>query len=174
MDNSVFKEDPSATASITNNVNEQVGQSNQHIADAYTQDAKAAGRGLLNAPSNFNNSMSYGDQATSAAIKSRYDQQYNRSEKAIDLQAIRGAQEDHVRNLQVASQAAGQEVELNKQKAILKWKKEQADKVARGQILGTTLGIVGGVVGAIYGGGAPGATAGYGIGSGVGNAVGSS
>ncbi len=173
MDNSKYLDDPSASASVTQNINNQVGHTNQQIADSYSQPAMAAGRGLLNSHDNFNNGLSFGDQATTAAIKSRYDKQYQQSESGLKLDMIKGAQADHVRNLQVATQAAGQEVAMNKEKAILKWKQEQAAKKARGQVIGTTLGIVGGVVGAIYGGPA-GAGAGYALGSGVGSAVGES
>ncbi len=175
MDLNQFDNNINSTAdpSLRANVNEQVGQTNQNVADNYAQGAQSAGRGLLNSHDNFNSGLSYGDRATTAAIKSRYDRQYQQSENKLKLDVMKNAQSDHIRNLQVAGQAAGQEVALNKEKAILKWKKEQADKKARGQVIGTTLGIVGGVVGAIYGGPA-GAGAGYALGSGVGSAVGES
>ena len=153
--------------------NQQVGQSNQDVANSYGQGAMSAGRGLLNAPSNTNSSLSYGDQATTSAIQSRYQQKYTQNENALKLDVMKNAQNDHIRNLQSATAMAGQEVEQNRQKALLKWKIDQANKKARGAIVGETLGIVGGVVGGIYGGPA-GAGAGYAAGSGIGNAVGGS
>ncbi len=160
---------PSLGATIAS----QSGESNQDLANTYTNDAKSAGRGLLNSSDNFNNGLSFGDKAQTQAIQSRYTQSYNRGESALSLNALKNAQTDHVRNLSVATQAAGQEVEMNRQKAILKWKIEQENKKARGAILGTTLGIVGGVVAGIYSGGT-GAAAGYAAGNAAGNAIGSS
>ncbi len=165
--------DASADPAITAGVKEQVGQSNQGLANSYSAPAISAGRGLLNAHDNFNSGLSFGDNATSAAIKSRYDQKYKQSENALKLDTMKNANADHIRNLHVATAAAGQEVELNKQKAILKWKIEQAEKKARGAVVGNVLGIVGGVVGAVYGGPA-GAGAGYALGQGVGTAAGES
>lgn len=151
--------------------NQQLGQSNQSVADSYGHDAMAAGRGLLNAPNNMNSSLSYGDQATTAAIRGRTQQNYTQNENGLKLDVMKGAQADHIRNLQSATAMAGQEVEQNRQKALLKWKIDQANKKARGAIVGTTLGIVGGVVGAYFGG-PGGAAAGYAAGSGVGQAYG--
>ncbi len=165
--------DPTSDPSITAAVKEQVGQSNHDLANTYGQQAQTAGRGLLNSHDNFNNGLSYGDAATTAAIKGRYEQKYKQSENALSLDTMTKANADHIRNLQVATNAAGQEVEMNKQKAILKWKIQQAEKKARGAVVGNVLGIVGGVVGAVYGGPA-GAGAGYALGQGVGTAAGES
>ncbi len=172
-DTSPLAFEATASPAIAANVNQYAGQTNQGIANSYTQGGESAARGLLNAPSNFNSGLSYGDQATSAAIKARYLPQQNMAQSELKIDAMKNADADHLRNLQTATQAAGQEVEMNKQKAILKWKIDQQNKKARGAILGTTLGIVGGVVGGIYSGGT-GAAAGYAAGQGVGNAVGSS
>lgn len=161
----------SSAPSITANVGQQVGESNRDVSNTYNAGTSAA-KGLLNSPSNFNSGLSYGDSATSAAIKSRYTQQSNVASNQLSIDTMKQASSDHLRNLQTATAAAGQEVEQNKQKALLKWSIDQANKKARGAILGTTLGIVGGVVGGIYSGGA-GAGAGYAVGSGVGNAIGS-
>ena len=171
MDVDGYNVDSTSDPSITANVNHQVGQTTQGIANSYTHGAESAGRGLLNSSDNFNNGLSFGDKAQTAAIQSRYTQGYNRGESALNLEAIKNAQADHIRNLGVATQAAGQEVELNKQKAILRWKIEQQNKKARGAILGTTLGIVGGVVAGIYSGGT-GAVAGYAAGNAAGQAIG--
>jgi len=161
--------DPTATPAITDSIQHQGGMTNQGLANSYSSGGQ--GQGLLNAHSNFDSSLGFSNPE-SDAIKSRYMPQFQRSEQQLSLDNIKGAQQDHIRNLQVATQAAGQEVELNKQKAILRNKIEQQNRAARGAVLGQTLGIVGGVVGAIYGG-APGAMAGYQLGSGAGNAIGS-
>ena len=165
--------DPRSDPSLTSFSREQVGQSNQDVANNYGQGAMAAGRGLLNAPNNMNSSLNYGDQATTAAIRSRTNQQYTQSENGLKLDVMKNAQADHIRNLQSATAMAGQEVEQNRQKALLKWKIDQANKKARGAVVGNVLGIVGGVVGA-YAGGPAGAGAGYAVGSGAGQAIGSS
>lgn len=162
----------SSAPSITANVNQQAGETNRDVSNTYNAGTSTA-RGLLNSPSNFNQGLSYGDSATTAAIKSRYQQQATVAQNQLSIDTMKQASSDHLRNLQTATAAAGQEVEQNRQKALLKWNIDQANKKARGAILGTTLGIIGGVVGGIYSGGA-GAAAGYAAGSGVGNAVGSS
>src|SRR5579872_4359226 len=156
--------DPTATPAITQNVSNQTGISNQGLANSY--DGSSAGRGLLSGQSNnnFNSTLGFGNSAETAVIRARYMPQYQRQESQLSLDQIRGAQEDHIRNLQVATQAAGEEVQINRQKAILANQIDQQNKKARGAVLGTTLGIVGGVVGAVYGGPA-GAAAGYGLGS---------
>ncbi len=166
--------DSTSDPSITHSVNRQVGMSNADVATDYGKGSEGA-RGLLTQPSHFNSGLSYGDQATSDAIRARYMPQFNRQQSELKLENIKNAASDHIRNLQVATDAAGQEVEMNKQKAMLKWKIEQQNRAARGAILGTTLGIIGGVVGTVYSGGnvAVGAAA-YQAGSGAGQAIGGS
>lgn len=159
-----------ATPEITENIRSQTGMTNQGLANSY--EAGGVGRGLLNAPSNFNSGLSFSNNAETDAIKARYMPQYQRREDQLRLDNLKGAQMDHLRNLQVATRAAAQEVEQNKQKAILKDKIEKMQRAQRGQVLGSVLGIVGGVVGGIYGGPA-GAAAGYSGGQAVGNAAGS-
>ena len=161
-----------ASPSITANINQNVGETNSQVQQSYEAPAQAASRGLLGVQNNMNQGLSYGDQATTAAIKSRYNGQNVFAQNQLNIDTMKAADADHLRNLGAATQAASQEVELNRQKAILQWNIDQQNKKARGQILGTTLGIVGGVVGGVYGG-AAGAGAGYAVGSGVGNAVGS-
>lgn len=169
--------DPTSTGAITATVDKQAGLTNQGLANEYMSSAPQA-KGLLK-DDNFNSGLSYGDSAMSKAIKQRYQPDFDRSQRQLKLDAVQGAQSDHIRNLNVATQAAGQEVEMNKQRALLKWKIEQANKQARGAVLGQVLGITGAVVGAVAGaftGGAasvPLAAAGYAAGSGLGNAVGS-
>lgn len=162
---------PTNDPSISSNVATQTGTSNQDYAANYGSGNSTA-RGLLNgANPSFDQNLDFGNQAQTQAIQGRYSQPYYRGEAQLSTNIVAAADADHLHNLQVATDAAGQEVELNRQKALMAWKIDQANKRARGQILGTTLGIVGGVVGGIYGG-AGGATAGYAAGSGVGQAAG--
>lgn len=170
MDLNGYNVDSTSDPSITANVNDQISHTNADVAGKYGSGIPQA-RGLLAQPENFNNQLGYGDKATSAAIKSRYSMPYMREEQQLKLDNMRNASTDHIRNLQVASAAAGQEVEDNRQKAILRWKVEQANKKAKGAAIGNVLGIIGGVVGGIYGG-AGGASAGYSAGQGIGNMAG--
>ncbi len=171
---------PRADPAVTANVATRTGQTSAGIAQDYSSGMGEA-RGLLNQPSQTNNTLSYGDQATSAAIKARYNQDYTRQENDLKVSVMRNADADHIRSLQVATAAAGQEVQENREKAILKYKIEQANRRARGQVLGSVLGIVGTVGGAVAGGaatgtfvgGAVGAQAGGALGSGIGQAYGS-
>lgn len=166
--------DATSTPAVGATVSHQAGMSNADVANNYNG-GLSAGRGLLNTSSGFNSGLSYGDKATSDAIRSRYMPQYNLKENELRLNNMRGAQEDHLRNLQTATQAASQEVEMNKQKAMLKWKIDEQNRAARGAILGNILGIAGGIGGAAVAGpngAAGGAMAGYQLGSGVGNMAG--
>lgn len=130
-------------------------------------------RGLLSTPDKYTDQLSYGDSAQRDAIRSKYSRGYYQNEQHLNIDALKNAQEDHLKKLEVATNMAGQEAEQNRQKLILQWKKAQAEKAARGQVIGTVLGIVGGTAGAVAGGGAPGAMAGYSLGQGVGQAAGS-
>ncbi len=147
-------------------------QSNANVAGQYGSGFTEA-RGLLNPATNPGQGLAYGDQATSDAIRSRSNQAYTRKEHDIKTDILKNASHDHLAALQVASHAAGEEVEQNRQKELLRWKIDQQNKKARGAVLGTVLGITGGVVAGIYTGGA-GAGAGYAAGQGIGQAVGSS
>jgi hypothetical protein len=162
--------DYTSSPALSQAISEQSGSS-ADLGRQYSLGASQA-RGLLTNAPDSNSGLSYGNRAVSDAIKSRTMGGFNRSMNELNLNTMKAAQSDHLRNLQVATNAATQEVEQNKQKAVLRWKIDQANKAARGQIVGTTLGIVGGVAGAVFGGPA-GAMAGYAVGSGVGNAVGS-
>lgn len=139
-------------------------------------------RGLLNQGGNtFNEGLSYGDKAMSSAIRGKYMGEFNRNAHKVNLNNLRNADEDHIRKLSVASELANQEVEMNRQKEILKHKMKQAKKQQRGAMIGQVLGIVGAVGGGVAGniaapgvGTAPGAMAGQAIGSGLGQAIGGS
>ncbi len=176
MDLNGYNVDSASSPAIDANVNGLVHQSNADLGNQYLSHTSEA-RGLLNQPNNFSSNLGYGDAATSEAIRSRASQPYLRQEGQLKLDVMQNAASDHIRQLQVASQAAGQEVEDNRQKAILRWKVDQANKKARGAVLGNVLGIVGGVVAGVYTAGtgaAAGAAAGYAAGQGIGNAVGGS
>lgn len=164
--------DPTASAAIGGRVEELNRQSTNDIQNQYGSGMGQA-RGLISQPDNFGSQLSYGDRATSDAIRSRYNKGYEREERQLRLENLRNASNDKIRNLQVASSAAAQEVEMNKQKAILKERIEQANKRARGAVIGTVLGIVGGGAGLALGQGNPMAgMAGYAAGQGVGNMAG--
>lgn len=139
-------------------------------------------RGLLNQGGNsFNSGLSYGDKAMSSAIRGKYMGDFNRNAHKVNLNNLRNADEDHIRKLSVASELANQEVEMNRQKEILKHKMKQAKKQQRGALIGSVLGIVGGVAGGVAGsmaapgvGTGAGAMAGSALGSGLGQAIGGS
>lgn len=171
--------DATSDPAIGATVDRQIGLTNAGMAKDYMASAPQA-RGLLGENSNFNSGLAYGDKANTQAIRNRYMPDYNLQQKELNLETIKSAQTDHIRNLQVATQAASQEVEMNRQKALIKWKIDQANKQARGAVLGQVLGITGAVVGGVAAGYATGGvgagagiTAGYAAGSGLGNAVGS-
>lgn len=145
----------------------------------YMGGAQEAGRGLIGQDDNFSQGLGFGDQAMSAAIKSKYNAKYNLGENRLAHEMKKAGQDDQIKKLQVTSQLASEEHQMNLQKEILRRKKIQAKKAARGQIIGQVLGITGavagGVIGAAAGGaGAPmGAMAGYQAGTALGGAVGS-
>lgn len=132
-----------------------------------------AGRGLLNTPDTMNQSLNYGDQAMSSAIRGKYMGKYSQGERRL-AQTMRSAgQEDYIKKLQVTAELAGQEHQMNLQKEILRQKRAQAKKAARGQVIGTVLGITGAVVGGVTTMNPAGAAAGYQLGAGIGGAAGS-
>jgi hypothetical protein len=165
--------------SIAQNISNDTQSTNGSIASQYGSGNTQA-RGLLNSGnSGMDSSIDYGNNALTQAIQNRYSQGFNQNQATLNTSIMQNADADHLQNLQVATGAATQEVELNRQKALLAWKIDQANKKARGQILGTTLGIVGGVIGGVAGGYATGgvevgagAAAGYGLGAGVGQSIG--
>lgn len=165
--------------SIQSNISQQTGMTNQGLANNYSAGNTQA-QGLLNSANpSFDKGLDYGDSALTSAIQNRYSQGFNQSQQRLNTSIMQNADADHLQNLTVATQAAGQEVELNRQKALLAWKIDQANKKARGQILGTTLGIVGAVGGAVIGayagggvGAVPGAAAGFQLGNAAGQGLG--
>lgn len=160
-----------ATPSVTQNINNQALRSNQDVANSY--DSGGAGRGLLRDNGGFNDTLQFSNSAERDAISRRYMPQFERQSQRLKLDNLKGAQMDHLRNLQVATQAASEEVQLNRQKAILKDKIEKQQRAARGAVLGHVLGIVGGVVAGVYTAGT-GTAAGFAAGEAAGNAIGGS
>lgn len=159
--------DPSISAVGSDARNETA----KSLAGQYSGGVENA-RGLLSQGGNeLNSGLNYGDQAMSLAIRQKYMGEFNRNVHKVNLNNLRAADEDHIRKLSVASELANQEVEMNRQKEILKHKMKEAKKAQRGAMVGQVLGIVGGVVAGAYSGGAA-AGAGYAVGSGIGNAAG--
>lgn len=160
--------DPTASKEVTGLVNEASRPQSNYTA------GNSQARGLLNRADGFNDQLAYGNGAESAAIRSRYSQAYNRSEYDLNTKMMQNASLDKIKKLQTVSALANEEVETNKQKEILKHKIEQANKRARGAIIGTVLGIAGGAAGAYLTKSPEGASAGYAMGEGTGNLIGSS
>lgn len=168
--------DPYASPELTNYIGEQSNENRGNVASNYLQGTQTT-KGLLDQPvaqNSLDKSLSYGDQATGAAIRSRYSQPYNRSMNELKTDYLKYADADHLKNLQASASLANTEVEQNRQKEMLKYQIEQANKRARGAIVGTVLGIVGGGVGLLVTQGNPaGGMAGYSAGQGLGNLYGS-
>lgn len=149
----------------------EAGQTSQGRASEFMAPAKQAGRGLLNQDDTFNKGLSYGDSATIDAIRSKYKADYNRAEKKISHDTLLKADESRLRSLQVTSDLAGKEVEMNRQKEILKWKQKQAKRQAKAALVGSVLGLTGAAAGAAIGGPA-GAMVGMSAGTAAGNMAG--
>lgn len=160
------------SAALSGLINEHNATDANKVAQNYSSGI-SEGRGLLNRPDNINQTLSYGNDATSNAIKSKYSQQYGLASRELSTKTMMQAHADQIQKLTVASQLADQEVQMNREKALLIDKKKQANKHARGAVLGHVLGIVGGVVAGAYTGGAA-APAGFMAGEAAGNAIGGS
>lgn len=159
----------------------QANETNSDMANSYME-GTGASQGLLNPIGKqgaFDSTSHYGDNATLSAIRSRANVPYNIQMGELSTNTMRAADADHIRNLQVASNMATQEVEQNRQKDLLAYSIDQANKRARGAILGSILGITGGIAGGVGGafaggptGAAYGAMGGYALGSGAGEMIG--
>lgn len=168
---------PTASAGIAQ---EATQSSNPYENVGAYSAGKAPAQGLLNDPSSFQEGLGGGNDSMAGAIKARSMQGFNIGQNQVDLSIAKQASADKLNALSIASQQANQEVLQNRQKAMLAYQIDQANKKARGQILGTILGITGGigggVIGGVYGGptgAATGAQAGFGVGSGTGQMIGS-
>lgn len=131
-------------------------------------------RGLLNRPDHFSQSLGGGDPAMSAAIRSKYAGNFERSANRLNFDNVKNANADHLKKLEVATQMANEEHQMNFQKEMMRKKAAQAKAAMRGQLVGSVLGIVGGAAGAGMGGGPAGMAGGQALGQGVGTAIGGS
>ena len=152
-------------------VNDLRGDSAGATSERYMAPGREAARGLLSAPDNFNSGLSYGDQAMTKAIQSKHAQKYSLGERRLAQTMNSAGQDDYLKKLQVTADMAGQEHQMNLQKEILRQKEAQANKRARGAVVGQVLGITGAIVAGAYTGGA-GAAAGYAAGNAAGNMIG--
>lgn len=146
-------------------------ESSANRASNYNSGTETA-RGLLNRPDSFNAGLGGGDTAMSAAIRSKYAGNFERSVDRMSVSNLKAASADHLKKLEVAAQMAGEEHRMNVEKEMARKKAAQMKSAMRGQLVGSVLGIVGGVAGAVYGGPA-GAMAGAQLGQGAGQAIGS-
>lgn len=127
--------------------------------------------GLLTQPDNFNQGLSFGDQALSSAIRGKYSRPFQLEQSGLQNKMKLDARNEHFQKILTAHKMASEEAAMNFQKELLKYKQKQAKKAQRGQIVGQVLGLVGGVVGGVYGG-AGGAAGGMAAGNMVGNSAG--
>lgn len=156
---------------VSSFVDEARNENQSDLAQKYGS-AIQEGQGLINRPDNYNQGLSFGNQALSQAIRNKYQGQ-NLQPQAMALESRRMATESHLNKLNMASQLAADEANMNLQKEILRQKKKQAQRAARGQVLGAVLGIGGAIAGgAVTGGNAAGIMAGASAGQGVGQAMG--
>ena len=127
--------------------------------------------GLINKQDNTNQSLSFGDQAMSSAIRAKYSRPFQTQQQGMQNKMQLDARNVHFEKMRVAHQMANEEANLNFQKELIKYKQKKMKQAQRSQLIGSVLGLVGGVVGGIYGG-PGGAVAGQQGGSMVGTQVG--
>jgi hypothetical protein len=162
---------PMVSKEISDFGKEARADSAQGRFEGYTG-GSASARGLLSDSGGLDRSLSY-DNPTLSAIKQKYGaSEFGRENKRLNLSMFRAAQEDNLRKVQVANELAGQEIEINRQKEMLRRQRKAASKAARGQLIGTALGIVGMGVGAYMGGPGAGRLAGAMVGNAVGQGAG--
>jgi hypothetical protein len=142
----------------------------------YSQGSRFAS-GLLDQPSSFERGLGGAPASPElSAIKAKYNQEFGQSQRRLNLNVMKQGEEDNLRKIQIANQMAAEEMEINRQKELLRWQRKQAKRAARGQMIGSVLGIVGAGAGMAIGGPggrAAGGMVGYSVGSGVGNIAGS-
>ncbi len=163
--------------SVTDFAQEARHETSAGQAANYTSGTDSA-RGLLNRPDTFSAGLGGAPDPMQSAIRQKYAGQFERAQDHTNLDALKGAKLDHLRKLDVATQMASQEHQMNFEKEMQRKKMSQQQRMMRGQIVGQVLGIVGAVAGGVAGaptgvGAVGGAAAGYALGSGVGNAIGS-
>lgn len=121
---------------------------------AYGQLSQGVGdsKGLLTQDDNFNQGLSYGDQALTSAIRSKFSKPHNIQMSGMENKMKLDARNAHFAKIQTAHQLANEEANLNFQKELIKYKQKKQKQAQRSALIGQTLGLVGGVVGGIYGG----------------------
>ena len=137
---------------------------------AQNQQGTGAAKGLLTGADPLASSLGGQPNPMHDAIKAKYMGEYNQQNKALQTQQGLEAKTQYFEKLSKVKQAVGEEQEMNYQKALAKYKQDQARKAARAGLVGNVLGIVVGTVAGIYSGGA-GAAAGYAAGNAAGNAI---
>jgi len=147
---------------------ESQGETAADRLNTYKQAGREA-KGLLNADSSFNTGLSYRSPQTDA-IRSKYLGEFNKAQERVDLDLSKSATNDHVKKLAIATDLANQEIQINRQKAMMRSRIKRANKQARAQTIGAVLGIVGAGAGAFFGG-PSGAVGGGMVGQGIGNAA---
>ena len=132
-----------------------------------------AARGLLARDNAFGESLGGGpDPAMSAAIRNKYAGQFGQKMGRLNLENVKAANSDHLKKMEVATQMANEEHQMNFQKEMMRKKAAQAKQMMRAQLVGTVLGIVGGVAGGAATMSPQGAMAGMALGQGAGQAIG--
>lgn len=126
--------------------------------------------GLLNQGDNLNQNLSFGDNALSSAIRSKYSKPFQVQQQGLQNKMQLDAKNTHFEKLLTAQQMASQEVQLNFQKEMIKYKQKMAKRQQRQQLVGSVLGLTGAVAGGVMGGPA-GAVGGSAAGGAAGQAV---
>lgn len=121
----------------------------QEVAN-YSQGTDTSG--LLNQDSGMNQSLSFGDQALSSAIKGKYSKPFQVQQQGLQNKIKLDARNAHFEKMLTAHHLANEEANLNFQKEMIKYKQKQAKKAQRGAVIGQVLGLTGAIVGGIYGG----------------------
>lgn len=127
--------------------------------------------GLLTQPDNFNQGLSFGDQALSSAIRGKYSRPFQLDQSRLQNKMKLDARNEHFQKILTAHTLANQEAQTNFQKEMIKYKQKMAKRQQRQQIVGSVLGLTGAVAGGIMGGPA-GATGGLAAGGMAGQSAG--
>lgn len=146
----------------------------QQLYKDYTGEANQAASGLMadTSTERFNAGLGGNNDPTLSAIKNKYNKQFSHNQQRLSLGAMRDAEEDNLRKIQVANQLADQEMEMNRQKEMLKQQMKKAKRAARSATIGNILGVAGAGAGFAFGGGPAGAAVGMGSGQAIGNMAG--
>lgn len=131
-------------------------------AQTYADNMQGTGaaKGLLGGGQAFTSGLGGQPSPMSQAIERKSTAKFNDGQGAIKAKVKADSADQYFTKLATVKELVGQEQEMNYQKALAKYKADQARKAARAGIVGEVLGIVVGVVAGIYTGGT-GAAAGY-------------